>query len=83
VEDKQHPFTRLPKRVRQTPEVVDAWLIDLSSSQRGTSGSRFKIDPVLLRGLGLMLMAMTALGIITPEQFIKLVFLLLKALAGG
>jgi hypothetical protein len=75
---------RLPKRVRQTPEVVDAWLIDLSSSsRRTTSESRFKIDPALIRGLGLMLMAMTALGIITPEQFLKLVFLILKGMAGG
>jgi hypothetical protein len=83
MQEPPHPFARLPERVRQTPEVVDAWLHDLSSSRRSTSDSKSKIDPMLIRGAGLMLMGMTALGIITPEQFLKLLFLLLKALAGG
>jgi hypothetical protein len=72
--------------MRQTPPIVDAWLIDLS--RRITSGSQaqqakpglIQNENVRLLVLGLLLL--TAAGIIKPEVLIKFLPTLFKLVVG-
>jgi len=86
MQDNRHPFEGLPVSLRQTPEVVDAWLIDLS--RRSNSGSHLhdaapsglKNENMRLLILGVLFL--TAAGIIKPEVLLKFLPILLRAAIG-
>ena len=85
-DSNQHPFERLPESLRQTPPVVDAWLIDLS--RRTTTGlpvQPAKPGPLASENVRLIILGLlflTAAGIIKPEILIKLLPLLFKMVVG-
>lgn len=86
MQDKKHPFEELPDDWQRHPVVQSAWLRDLSRRLNADMPRRPErlgwLQPETVRMVILVMLALTATGVIKPEILIKLLPMLFKLSVG-